>query len=384
VPALHDSTTGDTDGCMRLQTYDAGRVLAGQTVRHRFSFQNPTDGFLHLAKASDVRKSCGCTRTSVADQRLAPKQATAIAVHIDTADKRGQLSEVVDVIWTTQDGRRLNCRFAIQAVVDAAIVFSPHELVFTKDEIRSGAVKTVRCQSDLPLNWNAFHVEPTAGYLQVDRCMPDRATSDLKLSVSCRPGESGEHRVAAVRVAGPAPKGSSGLLPMQVVGDLQVFSQDTASIHVVPRFLMFRRSAQLNRYDGHLMVIGDELASGTTVQSVRSHVGQIRYQIRQLSPTAVRLDLQWTMADHGDLEQTHGLDVTLSTGAVERIRFNVIAENALHGVSADIDDARFQVLSSGGSRPTDTYAIRRRSFPDSDVRNDIPCNFKGVRTCRRE
>ena len=127
-----DRPANDND---QVTLYDAGEVLSGTRIQHAFRFQNRTDGALWLASHDDIRPSCGCASARVVDHQLAPGEATEICVQIQTDGRRGPLSEVVAVVWTAQDGRRLEFAFAIRGQIQSALVLVPDELTFDRQEV---------------------------------------------------------------------------------------------------------------------------------------------------------------------------------------------------------------------------------------------------------
>lgn len=76
-------------------TYDFGKVIAGQAVKHEFVFTNTGDQNLILTQ---VRSSCGCTTLTNWSRQVEPAQRGMIPVELHTANFNGPINKPVIVV----------------------------------------------------------------------------------------------------------------------------------------------------------------------------------------------------------------------------------------------------------------------------------------------
>lgn len=80
------------------QTFDFGRVVAGEMVRHTYAFTNTGNTPLIIQNAS---ASCGCTVPVWPKEPIAPGQTGEIKVEFNSAGREGQQSKTVTIVANT-------------------------------------------------------------------------------------------------------------------------------------------------------------------------------------------------------------------------------------------------------------------------------------------
>jgi hypothetical protein len=151
----------------RITLHHAGKILAGTTIQHTFPFRNSTGSNIELMQPDGVQASCGCTRATVADERLTAGQTTSIEVCVRTEGREGNVSEVVETTWKDAMENRIVLAFAIRAIVVNGLVLNPAALTFGKEEVARGVTKQVTCTSDHPVDWSTATVVAEADYLEI-------------------------------------------------------------------------------------------------------------------------------------------------------------------------------------------------------------------------
>jgi hypothetical protein len=300
----------------RVTLHQAGEVLSGSRVEHTFLFQNRTDGALWLASHGDIRPSCGCASARVADHRLAPGQTTKVWVQVRTDGRRGLLSEAVSVIWTTEDGRRLEYGFAIRGQIKTALVLVPNELSFDRREVMQRTSKHVQCTSDLPLDWSTATVWAQAEYLEVARRRLPPDSQRLEFDVSCRPSGTGDSRQGAIQlsVTGRSADGTSSAQRFSY--RLPVYAADPAPLVVAPRMATLQAGGEGQPWTGRLIVTGDAVAAGAEVCRIRCATGRLMYQSTRIAAAAVRLDLEFWPTEKPSIGRNHHIELELTSGEI--------------------------------------------------------------------
>lgn len=320
-----------------FQMHDAGHVLAGEVIRHLFSFQNTTSHSIQLPSDESIRKSCGCTQATIASRTLAPGQATALTVVVDTRAKRGPLQEVVNLDWTDDKGRSYRYGFGVRAVVDAAILWDPPEILFEKGELRSGCTKRVECLSDLACDWSRAVLQPEADYLRVVR-REVVGQGRLVLDIECTPSGSGEHRVTNLEVRVPrqmispqnaeSPTEELNADRTVFTARLPVHSADLANLKASPRMPVLRYDAEEQSWRCRMIVTGDSVTSGARISTVRSSMGRVRFDSVMLGPHAVRCDVNLQPLAEGELMETADRKLVIRMSDGEELLVPVILPSA--------------------------------------------------------
>jgi hypothetical protein len=93
--------------------HDFGTVIEGDSPTHTFSFANTTDTPLSIRS---VRVPCGCAKTSVARNDLAPGESTAFTVTFASKGLRGRVAKHIYVLTDASDLAMV--KYTLQATVE--------------------------------------------------------------------------------------------------------------------------------------------------------------------------------------------------------------------------------------------------------------------------
>jgi hypothetical protein len=312
--ATQEAAPDSTGDSRPWQLHDAGHVREGGSVRHVFSFRNPTESLLRVAVSEGVRKSCGCTSASLADSELHPGQATALSVEVDTKGKRGLLQEVVHVDWIDERGATMEAGFGLRAVVDAAVVWTPGEVVVSREQVGNEEMLVAIAESDLPVDWANAIVRSDSDYLQI-REQAVTAGGHLRIGFRCVAGGTGEARTGRLTLEAPLHGSATGETAgdgmagnaagrtelrgtvaaaegLRVTGELLVLSQDSARLRASPRRLVLRRSKkEPTEWHGRVVLTGDRVGEGVRVVGIASTWGVGRAATSPLSGVALQCDV---------------------------------------------------------------------------------------------
>lgn len=288
-------TVSSKDG--RLTLHDCGSVMAGDRLRHVFTFRNPFPYELKLNAESDVRKSCGCTTASLAHHHLARGQSTTLAMEVDTHGKRGLVHEVVGVAWTDDQGRRHEYGYALRGTINVAIVCRPHEMTFSATETAEGTVKRVECASDLAVDWSRAVLDVSSPDLEV---VGQTVSENNRLQIDLRRRDGGGTAFQTSQMSIQVPRRASDdtndreLKVQTVEGELLVFSHHRIGLSVMPRFPCFRANPQDRAWSGRLIIKGESIKESSALQAMESPDGMVSFRAVTLGPGALQADVTLT------------------------------------------------------------------------------------------
>ncbi len=311
VATDHSVCQGTTS---RETIFHAGEVVAGEVIRHRFACRNESDFEWNLSSDDEIRSSCGCTRVNLVNRRLEPGKTTVVSVEIDTASKRGMLSEQVDLRWTNPAGDVFETRFVVQAQVRSALALDPAQLHFSQDDVRLGRTKRVHCDSDLEVDLSDVQLNSSDSYLQVvDRRVTNRKHR-LELEVACQPTGTGDSRQGSVQLSLLRPVQSAADRRSRWVVTVPVYSEDTASLRVSPKYPSFHQRAHSGPWQGQLIVTGDAISGGASVGRVHSDVFDTDFQVRRIGPGILSVCLSLTPKPSSATDAPEQLKLELTNG----------------------------------------------------------------------
>ena len=315
------------------QLHEAGHVREGAVVRHVFGYRNPTGSVLRVAAGRGVRKSCGCTTATLADMELRPGQATALSVEVETQGKRGAVQEVVHVDWVDEQGAVVEAGFGMRATVDAVVVWSPAEVMLSRQELMTGRILEAVAESDLPVDWTRAVVRSDCEYLKIRE---QRVVDDKRLRVRylCLARGTGESRVGSLRIEVPLESGKAsadalsagsdrGKVAASAVGEqagtvgesyvtglLMVHSQDTARLRASPRRVVLRRAGDQDCvWRAQVVLTGDRVGERVPKVTAESTWGPAQATTCSLGARAVRCDV--TVSERGEPE---GMPLEMNSG----------------------------------------------------------------------
>jgi hypothetical protein len=139
---------------------DFGSVPRGPTLTHSFRLTNYTANPVHI---SGVRVSCGCVSASALDYNLAPGQATAIQIQMDTSRFFGM--RAVTVYVTFDRPRWEEVRLHVQANAQDNLQITPE--AFALGQVKHGGVPSASVMVTVTGDgqWQITGVERESNYI---------------------------------------------------------------------------------------------------------------------------------------------------------------------------------------------------------------------------
>ena len=303
--------------------HNAGRVTVGESIRHVFAFRNPLSRRIRVVnRQQDLRTSCGCTHVQLADEQLEPQQTTAISVEVSTQGKQGMLLEQATVNWTSDDGEHHVTTFGVHANVNSIVVFSPPELIFTKEDVRRGTVKIVTCSTDALIDLETISLHTPDPYVRIVKREYLRGESRLRLEMSCEPTDQGGGRQTHVR-AGQHPTRNRG---WRWMGTLPVLSHDTSPLRAIPTRIRLRaESGDTHKLIGFVVLTGDSIEDGARVLDLETTRFEVSQSTEQIGNGALRVKIvAESDTIHTQMEKDHAtLKVHMSDGQSIDIPFEI-------------------------------------------------------------
>ena len=263
----------------RLMIHDAGNVLAGESVSHRFVFRNPFAESITIQNDVDIQKSCGCSSVDVLKHHLAPGEETIVRVEVSTIAKRGKISEIISIKWASQHSDPVEYAFAIRANVQSALVLKPAELSFSRDEVARGVAKTVVCESDLPIDWTSAKVENSGHRIKIHRRHSD--DHGCQFDVVCQRASNGQAHHGELEIV------ASGLRetecePPTFTNLLPVYWLSPAQLSISPSLITFRQDA--GKWRTWFVLTGDSIKSGARTREITISSQRVSFAAQQLGP----------------------------------------------------------------------------------------------------
>jgi hypothetical protein len=303
-------------------SYAAGDVLAGQPLRHVFRYRNDSSTTLKRLEDQSIQTTCGCTRVRLNPQRLAPGESAELSIEIDTDNRLGEVSESATVTWYSDSAEPQHCQFTLSGRVMSAFALEPAELTFSKRDLRDGKRKTVRCRSDLPIDWQHMQVESDEPYVLVDLLQVDANSNSLVFSVGCLPTHEGDHRQTAIRLTGSTHQGlAEGTETFRAM--LPVFSHDFAALRISPLIPVFTRTANRHAWTGYVILTGDLIEAGSQLRRTVAERCTVEFETLALGPAAQRVNLTLQGPVESLQEDQRQLQLTFDKGLRQSVAFRL-------------------------------------------------------------
>lgn len=309
--------------------HDAGTVTAGQSLRHVFSFRNPLSVPIHLPEDKDVRTTCGCTRVQLANKRLLPNQATAVAMEVRTMAQQGAIVEQATVLCQTSHGSAYEVRFEISSHIRPALTFTPPQLTFSKQAVSQGETQTVWCKPFVPISdWQDVSITPDASYVEVLGVHQHPTDNKLGIDIRCRPTHQGGGRRAWVTLQNPQATN-------RWAAKLAVISEDTTKLQCVPPILSLCE-VEDGIWTGVMILTGDVLAESVKIAAVSTGPQNVRYSSQRVSKQAVRLRLHVSIATQvQDTVPAPCLTVRLTNGQLIHVPWKKVRSENIDGSASN-------------------------------------------------
>jgi hypothetical protein len=203
-----------------VQSWDAGRVFAGEPASRVFHLSNPFDEESFIEDGA-VSLGCGaCTKLKLSSRELRRGEETTATMTVDTAGKKGGLQKWARIRWCSSSGRTHATELRITADVVPPLHVEPAVLLWTESEAAEGEPKQVTITSELPIDWQTLEANVAAPYFHAQPDSVD-STSAPRWSVVCHLPDDVEYGSGIVaftaRVSGESPSLARRLVRAEVV-----------------------------------------------------------------------------------------------------------------------------------------------------------------------
>ncbi|MDG2385442.1 MAG: DUF1573 domain-containing protein [Pirellulaceae bacterium] len=271
----------------RVTIHDAGDVMAGESITHRFLFRNPLSSPIKIDAESDIQESCGCLKVQLIRQVLAVGEETPILVEVGTDTKRGRISETVLTSWKSHDSEALDHRFSIRANIHSALICTPAELTFNREEVAHGVSKQVICRSDLALDWNSLRISNNSTGIELRDS--EVTETGYRFTIRCPAMDSGQAQSGELHLAvNPARK--SGSDPTSYTNRVPVFWLSPHKLQVSPPLITLQPHAA--EWRAWCIITGSVIKAGVTIEAVEFEGCKLDFQAQKIGQAATRIDFR--------------------------------------------------------------------------------------------
>ncbi len=163
---------------------DFGKIMQGETVKHRFRFSNQGSSNLEILS---VDITCGCLTAWPSATKIPPGQSGTIEITLDTAGLTGLVDKSASVL--TNDPRRRSVVLQVKAEVQPEIVLSSPSIYF--ESVPDGGEVTKEVIITLPAEKSikVLSAESTEESVTVKlEPVPDSDGKKIRLIATQRPG----------------------------------------------------------------------------------------------------------------------------------------------------------------------------------------------------
>jgi len=179
VPTSNPS--GKPKVTLPVTSFDFGTVADGSNVEHEFDIKNEGTANLTIQR---VVAGCGCTVTAVANNILAPGQATKIKVTVDTRGLAGNQNKAVRVY--TDDPETAMSTLSIRGNVEAQVKIEPENLFFeevTRGQVTAALTKQVKIKVGSHSDIKIGAAESFSKYVKVEEVSSNQQEKTLKVTL---------------------------------------------------------------------------------------------------------------------------------------------------------------------------------------------------------
>lgn len=142
--------------------HDFGTVSRNAKAEHVFQFENSFEEELHVAS---VRSSCGCTKPSIAKNRIAPHSTGEILALLNTKSFIGQKNAVITVVFDRPYYAEV--QLTVSGHIRSDIVTDPGEVRFGELELGESKEIVVRVSYAGRPDWKITDVRGSSEHLEV-------------------------------------------------------------------------------------------------------------------------------------------------------------------------------------------------------------------------
>jgi hypothetical protein len=197
------------------ETFDFGRVKAGEKVSAAFTITNSGDAELRI---ESVKSSCGCTIAQAGKQTLAPGESTNIEAVFTSTGFSGQVSKTVTV--TSNDPERSTVLLSIKGNVVPLAVITPSLVNFGNIKKNAVVTQTISVTPTEPSGLNIVKVEPVGKHVTVTgyRKVESPLGASWQVFLLVKAGDTPGRVMESVRITTDAP--TNPLLNVTVYGNV--------------------------------------------------------------------------------------------------------------------------------------------------------------------
>lgn len=197
------------------ETFDFGKVKAGEKVSAAFTITNAGDAELRI---ESVKSSCGCTIAQAGKQALAPGESTNIEAVFTSTGFSGQVSKTVTV--ASNDPERSTVLLSIKGSVIPLAVITPSLVNFGSIKKNAVITQTVSVAPTDQRGLNILKVEPVGKHVTVTgyRKVESSLGPSWQVFLLVKAGDTPGRVMESVRITTDAP--SNPLLNVTVYGNV--------------------------------------------------------------------------------------------------------------------------------------------------------------------
>jgi hypothetical protein len=268
------TTIADADPAV----YDAGEVIIGQTVSHRFGFRNAESVPLAIRADEDVHKNCGCSSLAPEARQLKPGAETYVAVSVQTKGLSGRFTKGGSITWRASDDFSRVFQVMIRGKAVPALRAAPDSLRFEAEDTRIGVEKQVTITAAIPIDWSTFTAGSTSPYLEVTRVT--KGPSAAVCSVRCKLPDGIEARAADLRITARVAGTASALAGETVALTVPMILRRQTELDFLPKTvpIAFRRD---QCGTARLMLRGESVAREPVFKSIRCDGYEVQWALKK-------------------------------------------------------------------------------------------------------
>lgn len=305
--ALSDSQEGVSTVTARA---DLGVVLAGDEVRHAFTFINDTSERLVVESDQAIKKSCGCTQILPQKREIEAGESAEVIMSVHTVGRDEDVHESALIVWSSASGREVRAEFSLHASLSVGIHASENPLVFEDgEELVRG--KQIRFDSSFPADWNTVQIVTNNDLFRVSDIEVDDDGATCRVQCDVPYNKSRIDGSLLVRVAGEA---GSDLTGGKMSATIPVTAKHTVLLAAAPSVAMMRVTK-----DGvgtaRVLLFGSavEASDSSLVERVTCN-RIVTWKSKRISKDRAFVDINLADCDRIGEGMDKSLYVTLSTG----------------------------------------------------------------------
>jgi hypothetical protein len=257
APAVADHAETDS------YSYDAGRIICGQTITHTFDFRNLSKDTIRLQGDTDIQRNCGCTSLTPEKRALGPGDATRIRVEVRTGALAGAFERGGQLVWTSSEGAKRAVGFSLRGRAMTAFVAEPELVSFEPIDVKQSITKNLRFSSSLPIDWSTFRLTSSSQDFEIIDSVTQ--ASGVECKIRCRLPEDVESLEGQLFATGLLRAGASCPVPSgsEVASVVPIRAMQAIGLQISPNVLIFN-SSKAHAATAKAFIRAQGLSSGST------------------------------------------------------------------------------------------------------------------------